>query len=175
MAKHAEQRKPIETPRAAEAFADYVSLGPSRSLQKLVDFYRATPQSSTKPPPTRHLDTLKDWSVKHGWQDRIAQAITDRTLALLAEASELDAETFLATSREYRRRMDDTMRDAMPLDAIHPLRDRVKAPATRGAGVTLNVTIVQEAERLAAQLGISANDLLADASAIAAEAWERSE
>lgn len=37
--------KPKETPRAAAAFADYVSLGPSRSLAKLIEALSGHPPS----------------------------------------------------------------------------------------------------------------------------------
>lgn len=163
-----EVAKPIETPKAAAAFADYVALGPSRSLRTLAAQYVAQNRYKTN---STACNILRDWSVKYRWQERIAEAITERTMAMLAEASELDAETFLATSREYRRRTDRTMIEAMNLNDVHPLRDRVKLSATKAPSITVNVTIMQEAERLAAELGIPADELLKEAEAIAAAAW----
>lgn len=156
--------RPPETAKAAQAFADYVALGPTRSLAKLARNYGKR---------SGYVRQLETWSAHHNWQQRLAQAITDRTLSLLAEAAELDAETYLAASREYRRRTDTGMVDAMRLDDLHPIRDRVKPSSPRGSLVTVNVTILDEAERLAAELGIAAADLLNEAEAIAQAAWER--
>lgn len=158
--------QPRETPKAAEAFSAYVALGPSRSLAKLAE--QRVRQGLAKNTPSA-LWRLKEWSREHNWQQRIADAVNERTSHLLAEAAELDSETFLATSREYRRRAQ--MIDAMNLNDIHPLRDRVKSVATKAPSLTVNVTIMQEAERLAADLGIPPADLLKEAEAIAAAAW----
>lgn len=53
-----------ETPRAAQAWADYLALGPERSLEKLAAFY----QTRTKPVP---VSTLKLWSTHFDWQGRL--------------------------------------------------------------------------------------------------------
>ncbi len=61
-----------ETNKAKQAFEDYFNLGPGRSLATLAAQYQR--QKGTKQsPPTSNLRTLKTWSTKHGWQDRIAQ------------------------------------------------------------------------------------------------------
>ncbi len=59
---------PTETERAKAAFADYLAMGPGRSLEKLAEQY----QNVTEPCPTRRLNTLKGWSTNFAWQDRIA-------------------------------------------------------------------------------------------------------
>jgi hypothetical protein len=52
-----------------QALHDYAGMGPGRSLTGLV----ATYQSYTDPiPPTKHIATLKEWSGKFGWVDRVA-------------------------------------------------------------------------------------------------------
>ncbi len=160
-----------ETPRAAQAFQDYVAIGPARSLSRLIELYHDTHQSATKPPPTKRLDTLKEWSTKYGWQDRIAQAVTERGMQLLAQAAELDVETFLATSREYHRRLTALDIETMPLPHLHDVRSQVRRKDPTD-GQTINVVIVQEAQRLAAELGISADDILAGAELIAKNAWD---
>jgi len=159
---------PRETAKAAQAFADYVAMGPTRSLRHLADRYV---QRNLYKTTTVAFRSLAEWSRIHGWQAKLSQAVTDRTLALLAEASELDAETYLAASREYRRRTGDQMIQAFDLADLHPVRDRVKPTAGRGPGVVVNVTLLAEAQKLAAQLGIPAGDLVADAERIAAAAW----
>lgn len=73
-----------ETARAKQAWADYLSLGPGRSLETLLDRY----QSATDSPPTRRLKTLKDWSRTFGWQARL-KTIADQ---VAREAAEREAE-----------------------------------------------------------------------------------
>jgi len=55
-----------ETPRAGRAWADYLALGPGRSLLKLQVSYR-----TASSPPTRRLKTIADWSRVFGWQGRL--------------------------------------------------------------------------------------------------------
>jgi hypothetical protein len=58
-----------ESAQALRAFQDYLAQTPPRSLERLA----ATYQSATEPPPpTRRIETLKDWSRTHGWQERVA-------------------------------------------------------------------------------------------------------
>lgn len=57
---------PEETLRANAALNDYAALGAGRSLEKLV-------QSWAGSGPTRHLATVKEWSSKYSWQERIAR------------------------------------------------------------------------------------------------------
>jgi len=160
--------RPTESAKAAQAFADYVSLGPKRSLRALATLYaEQTLYKST----TSALASLNVWSSKHRWQDRIAEAVSERAMQMLSEAAELDAETFLATSRQYHRRILAPNADKMGLGSIHAIRDQVKRPASQSPNLTVNVTIMNEAQRLAAELGISADELLADAEKIAAAAW----
>lgn len=58
----------------AQAFEDYWTLGPDRSLTKLWTKYLAD-KAEGKPIPTRHLCTLKEWSARERWQSRIADRI----------------------------------------------------------------------------------------------------
>ncbi|MGH2354095.1 MAG: hypothetical protein ACRDJN_21015 [Chloroflexota bacterium] len=71
-----------ETARARQAWADYLALGPGRSLEGLLDRY----QSAPKAPPTRRLKTLKAWSRAYGWQARLGE-LADRE-ARAAEQAE---------------------------------------------------------------------------------------
>jgi hypothetical protein len=79
-----------ESPKAAQAWADYVALGPDRSLAKLIARYRSTPEAC----PTTRLQTLKRWSAEYGWQDRLHGLAAEQ--AAIAEARE-------------RRRIDEIM------------------------------------------------------------------
>lgn len=69
-----------ESPRAKQAWADYLALGPDRSLEKLHRLYLVRVQSEGNvrvAPPTLRLATLEHWSSSFGWQARLA-AIADR-------------------------------------------------------------------------------------------------
>lgn len=72
-----------ETPRARQAWADYLALGPGRSLEALLRRY----QSATAA-PTHRIASLKEWSTRFGWQARL-QEIADRQAR---EAEEREAE-----------------------------------------------------------------------------------
>lgn len=60
------ERQPGESARAVQACNDFLRQGPGRSLPRLLKRYTKTHQD----PPTRSLDTLKDWSAKYGWTAR---------------------------------------------------------------------------------------------------------
>lgn len=61
-----------ETIRAKQSFEDYFNLGPGRSLKALAGQYRNQAETKLRP-PTLRLATLKEWSTKHGWQERVAR------------------------------------------------------------------------------------------------------
>ena len=80
-----------ETYRANTALVDYVSMGPGRSLVKLIRGYRGEiepeetlyimfsqyrSQSGSGPeslPPTKRQGTVSVWSMRYQWQARIAR------------------------------------------------------------------------------------------------------
>lgn len=59
-----------ESARAYAAFLAYCRMGPGRSLQRLHRLYTTT--TPPEAPPTRSLDTLKDWSGRNAWIERLA-------------------------------------------------------------------------------------------------------
>lgn len=63
----AKQAPGAEKPEAARAFEDYYAMGEGRSLSALAARYR----SVTEPCPTKRLPTLKEWSARFGWQQRV--------------------------------------------------------------------------------------------------------
>lgn len=69
-----------ESPKASQAFSDYVALGDARSLQKLVERYQSASDSS----PTRRLMTLARWSVAHGWQARLVAIAKQERASIIA-------------------------------------------------------------------------------------------
>lgn len=68
-----------ETPRARQAFADYLRLGDGRSLEKLAEVY----QGCTVSIPTKQLSRLKRWSQQHGWQARLGEIVEEERQAIV--------------------------------------------------------------------------------------------
>lgn len=61
------ERQSGESNKALQACNDYLRMGVGRSLRKLTRKYSET---TTIKPPTKHLETLKKWSVNFGWVKR---------------------------------------------------------------------------------------------------------
>lgn len=61
-----------ETQRANDALNHYYLMGSGRSFEKLIERYQDVTKSGLDKPPTKRLNTLKEWSVKFQWQARIA-------------------------------------------------------------------------------------------------------
>lgn len=161
MAKGTAQRKSRETANAAQAFADYVAMGPGRSIRKLHDRYKQNPSNA----PAKSLDTLFDWSGKFHWQDRLTEATTAEAERKLQEAVELDADTFVETSRILNERVKWTT--PHDLDAVVKMRESVRKPTPKGGtSVSVTVTITPQqreiAERIAASRGVPADDVIAE-------------
>lgn len=99
-----------ESPQAKQAYADYLALGPGRTLSALQAEYL----SRTEAVPTRQLSRLKFWSSEFDWQDRLS-AIAD-------------AEAKAAEDREaaYRRAIMETGY-ALPHERIQALKELADA------------------------------------------------
>jgi len=113
------------------------------------------------------------WSIKYDWQSRIAFAATARSDALLNEASELDADTFLITSRHLHKQVNDF--SSYP-DTVIKIRESVRKPIPKGGAhvsVNVSVEIRQLAEKLAKEIGVDASDLIREAEALAQREWEK--
>lgn len=74
-----------ETPKAYQAFCDYVDLGYDRSFAKLMQHY----QTQTEAAPTRILSTVKAWSKKYAWQNRVKAY--QRELATAKQSDRVEA------------------------------------------------------------------------------------
>lgn len=158
-----------EGAKAAAAFQRYVALGPGRTLRELAErdaqhgFYKNSSSA---------LRVYAKWSSDHHWQDRLAQAASAQSERMLEEASELDADTFLLTSQLLNERVK--LSTPMMSDAVVKLRESVRKPAPKGStsvNVKVSVEVRQLAEQLADRLGMSADDLIADAERIASGVW----
>jgi hypothetical protein len=89
-ARGAPARTPRETAKSKQAWADYVALGPDRSLEKLAAHYqerRRQRRGRKASVPTTRVRTLFEWSRVYGWQQRL-QDIADREVK---EAEEREA------------------------------------------------------------------------------------
>jgi hypothetical protein len=73
-----------ETPRAAQAWADYLALGPDRSLAKLHAQYAARQKRGESTAPTTTLRQLEKWSAAFDWQGRL-RALADQAAAAAAD------------------------------------------------------------------------------------------
>jgi hypothetical protein len=152
---------PTETARAAEAFAQYVAMGPGRSLRGLGAVLAEQGVYKTSASAFR---VLKDWSVKYRWQERLAAAITEKTERMLAHAAEIDAKSFLRTSELIAERLAWT--DAGHIDVVLKARESVRRPAPKGSAnidVDLQVTVSLRAlaERVAQEEGLDPEEVVA--------------
>lgn len=68
-----------ETPRAKQAWNDYLAMGEGRSLENLLKRYQNQAAA-----PTNRLPTLKDWSRKHNWQARLSEIAEQERQAIIA-------------------------------------------------------------------------------------------
>jgi hypothetical protein len=71
-----------ETPKAAQAWNDYVAMGAERSLESLLNRYRLA-SSQSVPVPTTRLHTLAIWSSAHGWQSRLVAIAAEERAAII--------------------------------------------------------------------------------------------
>ena len=76
-----------ETQRAKTAYAEYLAMGPGRSLEKLLAEYQERKRTGKGASvPTTRYATLADWSRKHGWQARVAAFEGKQNEALVARS-----------------------------------------------------------------------------------------
>jgi hypothetical protein len=75
-----------ETIKAHNALMDYFLMGGGRSFSKLFEQWERIKKATEpypKEPPTKRLQTLKDWSVKFHWKARIIRQVEiDNEIAL---------------------------------------------------------------------------------------------
>jgi hypothetical protein len=102
------ERRDSDTPRSYAALCDYAALGPSRSIDKLLQMYNSSVTET--PPPTKHRGTLGLWSGTHDWQARvaaydsaiIAETETARAAIRAARRAELEEQDW-TTGSDLRR------------------------------------------------------------------------
>lgn len=127
---------PDEPDKANLALHDYEALGPDRTLEALTALYRA----SATPIPTRHIATLKNWSTRYAWVDRVAAV---QELRLAAERKARDA--VWAQRREQIR--DDSWELAQRLRQRalelldHPTVEETSTETNTAEGKTITIVI----------------------------------
>ena len=78
-----------------QAYIDYLSLGAERSLEKLHEIYtRDTP----KPPS---IDTLKLWSTKHHWQNKLCADSHEIEYEARRKSTEIHSESLYIQRKEF--------------------------------------------------------------------------
>lgn len=152
-----------ETPRALRAFEDYYNSGATRSLRKLAEFYRAR-SAEGEEVPTRHFETLAQWSRAHNWQDRVKKRTQEdaaRVRAVMQErAIRLREHLCLAVEvdiNRYLQRMRATP-DAMMATDARSLETLVRlffelAEQPLGSKYQVEVSAAEGAPSLMEQIG----------------------
>ena len=120
-----------ESPKARQAWADYLALGPERSLEKLLERYRTDPRSA----PTARLTTLKEWSRTHQWQARLQNLVAEQVVVV--EQAERDRvrevlETGFGVAHE-RVRVLKELGEILIGELRDPLRRWVREPKWLGS------------------------------------------
>jgi hypothetical protein len=121
----------VETPKAARAFADYVLLGPDRSLAKLVDHYGHPPS---------YVRQLQRWSALFHWQDRLRQI------------EEQEAEQRRKKRLLEQEKMDErhaTMGQLNAMIATNRIDQLIKEGELNGSAAVSLLRIATDLERLA--------------------------
>ena len=85
-----------EPANSLQAFEDYFDLGEARSLEALTELY----QSRTEAAPTRQLTTLKQWSRRFGWQERVRNRVREKNEATWAA---IKSDVATERAKAYRR------------------------------------------------------------------------
>lgn len=118
-------RLPNEPNRNYVARVDYILLGPRRSMRALIERYRTAAS-----PPTRRIETLKEWSAAWKWVRLAAEY--DEGLARRA-ATEAAAQ-YLRDMQEHRDRYSKTAK------ALHGVAVEMLATVRRGNGTAIEYT-----------------------------------
>lgn len=108
-----------EPAQALRAYQDYRDMLPPRSFERLIESYRTrNPDDPT--PPTMRLASLKKWSARYHWQERIAQHEAE-----IAAAADAQAKTDRLADIERRRRQRLAIADVEHRIVIARLRQMV--------------------------------------------------
>ena len=99
-------RLPQEKALHYRAFMDYALMGTARSLARVAAMYQSCPD----PAPTRHERTLKDWSSKFDWQERV-KSWDSYVIAQTAQRERLERRDRYNRLMERRRAFEDQLMD----------------------------------------------------------------
>jgi len=110
----------LPSPKSLAALADYLAMGPARSLGKLVALYKQVKQNGSKvPPPSVSLKTITKWSWQHGWQAEVRKYEAGIAETKLTEAQ--------AARNEWRGLIDEAKAELRRcLEEKEFIADRVK-------------------------------------------------
>jgi hypothetical protein len=145
---------PDMTPKAAECYAVYVSLGPKRSFAKTADALIANGHNGKRAAIIRQLER---WSSRYLWQERLTATITALMDARLEQAAEIDAQSFLRTSEEIAARLEWTTPEH--IDTVLKMRESVRKPVAKTPAVNVNLTVI--VDDLARKYGLTEDERIA--------------
>jgi len=126
---------PNETPKAAAAFAEYCLMGPSRSLQRVVDLLR---QNSGK--SAANIRQLEMWSSQFHWQIRVKEY--DREQSELQRIARADA---IAKYQESELQLASELKILI----VESLRKQVESHVTPASALVAALKLVTEMQRSA--------------------------
>lgn len=92
-------RAESESSKAYRAKCDYLTMGPNRSISKLLSLYRATPDSA----PSTTERSLKGWSIKYQWAALAAEYDEDESYRLAKKLSDNRKQEWLKELEEFRK------------------------------------------------------------------------
>jgi hypothetical protein len=158
------QRKPDAT--GAELFALWVEAG----TPAYRDLAEILVERGRYKSVTGAFSSIGYFASRDKWQERKAKALDDAAIAALEEAARIDAASFLKTSKEIATRLKYTTSEH--LDPLLKMRESVRKPAAKSSSVTITIEIRQRAEQIAKKYGVPVEDVIAEAEAVAAGAWD---
>src|SRR5699024_7914931 len=96
------------------------------------------------------------WSTENHWQQRLARAESEASARMLQDAAELDADTFLQSSR----RLNSDIRNESETETVIRIRESVRKPASRSStsvdvNVNVSVELQQAVDRIAEEDGLT--------------------
>jgi hypothetical protein len=133
-----------EHAKAHAALVAYATLGPGRSLDKLVETW-----VGEACPPTRRRATLADWSIRFDWQERVAAyddalataQLQQQQAAWVERAAELRERAWVAASAGLERCVELLTRSAIETTTTE---ETVMDPDT---GRRMRLVIIRESPR----------------------------
>lgn len=128
-----------ETPKAKQAWLDYLAMGAERSLEKLTQHYVAEHPKYSKSTVGTVLRLLSRWSIVHGWQSRLAE-IADEERQAIIKRGIAEKQNRIDDYDDLRRRLKQVIDERAEQ---HPVIEELIASPAAGASSGLMVLTVR--------------------------------